>query len=41
MQVYALTASHSMFVYVWLFIILAVWTPNVVSVAEVRMSVCF
>ena len=34
LQVYFLTASHSMLVYIWLFIILAVWTPNVVTIAE-------
>jgi len=38
LQVYALTASHSMFVYVWLFLILAVISPNVVTVAEALVT---
>ena len=34
MKVYALTASTSVFAYVWLLIILIVWTPDVVTIEE-------
>ena len=40
-QVYALTASTSVFAYVWLLIILIVWTPDVVTIEEGILTFAF
>ena len=38
MSVYACTAFTSVFAYVWLVIILMIWTPNVVTIVEAAIT---
>lgn len=40
-SVYAITASFSLFAYVWLIFILSVWTPNVVTIIEGLLTLFF
>jgi solute carrier family 8 (sodium/calcium exchanger) len=41
MDVYCLTASFSVFAYIWLYIILAVWTKDLVTLEEAVITFCF
>mmetsp|Transcript_112244 Transcript_112244/g.194568 ORF Transcript_112244/g.194568 Transcript_112244/m.194568 type:complete len:868 (+) Transcript_112244:125-2728(+) len=40
-SVYAITASFSLFAYVWLIFILSVWTPDVVTIIEGLLTLIF
>ena len=41
LTVFAVTASFSIFAYIWMVIVLVFWTPNIITPAEAALTFCF